>query len=152
MLTELFLLTIAICTALVKPEEKLPVIVFCLVMFPFYFILSSIEEPNVYFISGVAEIVLIVLLTCIHGCINSKIIKALIPVSLLAILMHFYGWTQYVNGLPIESYNTLVKSYYLTIVGIFLVLGRWGGYIVWAAGFFKSPDSGNNSVVEVFKK
>jgi hypothetical protein len=152
MLTELFLLTVVICTAFVKQTEAFPALVYCAVSYLFYFIATSLDEKYVYHVAGLAEVLLIVLLSCVHGCVKSHLTRWLIPLSVLAIVMHFYGWTLYIHKHSPDVYNNLVVTYWLVVLGLFLGVGRWNGSRDWNIRFFNNSHSRNSIVAEVSKE
>lgn len=152
MLTELFLLAITLSAAFVKFNEKPAALIYCATSYMFYLIGSNIyNEAYVYQLAAICSTVLIALLVCVHGCARSSLTKYLIPLALASIVMHFYGWTRYINNYPIEVYNQMVVTYWCIVIGLFLTVGRRSGDIAWYTRFLGNTNHRNNVVDSVFK-
>lgn len=127
MLTEIFLLLFTLCIALVKKEETLPCLLYCVVSYAFYFCAVNMENIlHIYKLAAIFEVVYVVLLFCLKDCLSSRLIPYLIPVSLAATGMHFIGWmTEYYTAFP-HLYNNMVKVYYVIMLVLILTVGRNG--------------------------
>lgn len=146
-MTEAFLILIALCTAFVKKEEIAPALVYCAMSYIFYFISLGIGTGIIiYKIAAISEVFLIAMLLCLKGCLRSSLISFLIPVSILAIVMHFYGWLLSYNHLSPQPYNNLVLGYWCLIMMLFLSVGRLSGNHIWTTRIFDSTDSKHHTV------
>jgi hypothetical protein len=146
-MTEAFLILITLCAALVKKEEAAPALLYCAISYIFYFISLGVGTGLViYKVAAISEVFLIALLLCLKGCLRSSLISFLIPVSILAIVMHFYGWLLSYNHLSPQPYNNLVIGYWCLIMGLFLSVGRWSGNYIWTTRLFRSADNKRHTV------
>lgn len=147
MLTVLSLMLLTICAAFVKEDERFPALLYCAMSFLFYFCSMGIDqELHIYKVAALFEGVLVCLLYCLRGCLNARIIKYLIPASIGAILMHFYGWMMCYYNQPVQTYNTLVIIYWCIIMAIFIFVGRISGNIAWSTRFFRDSYHQRNSL------
>ncbi len=125
--SELFLILLTLCAAFINRKEIAPALLFTAVAHLFYFVATGLSDNTllVLNLSMLMEMVTVILLVCLKGCLRSKLISFLIPISILAIFMHLYGVFLFVNEYSIAPYNSLVKIYWVTILGLFLSMSRW---------------------------
>lgn len=128
MVTELFLILLTICTAFVDRNERTAALLFLSIAHIFYFVgVGLIGDNNLLILrlAMLAEMVTVVMLFCVKGSINSRIITPLMAISVLAIPMHFYGTTLISNEYSLQPYNQLVNVYYTAILALFLTMSGW---------------------------
>jgi hypothetical protein len=150
-MTELFLVAITVITAMIKGDDKAPALVYCLVASLFYQLAQITNNDAQIFIMGaIFDVVVIALLVCLNGCLRSKITYFLIPLSLLSIVMHFWGWTLYHKKAPLDDFNSVVVFYSCVIVALFI--SRMGnGDTNWHSRFLRRDNSGDADVGVVSK-
>ncbi len=59
---------------------------------------------------------------CLFDTVVDKLSDALITLSIVSVLVNLYGWSLWLNYLPVESYNNLIMALYL--IAIFFLLGK----------------------------
>lgn len=124
--TVIFLILLSICAAFVDRREVTPALLFVVIAHVFYFSMSGItSELLVLQLSMLAEMITVILLYSVRGCVRSNLLKMLLPLSILAIPMHFYGTMLIYKELPIDSYNSLVDVYYIMVLLMFLSVSKW---------------------------
>jgi hypothetical protein len=124
--TELFLMLLTLSAAFVKKAEVAPALLYTLLAFTFYFIsLISMPTTTLLILAMGMEVVTVGLMLCLKGCLQSRIVSCLIPLSIIALSTHFVGWCLLYNGFDISFYNNLVDVYWAVILGIFLSMSRW---------------------------
>lgn len=150
-MTELFLVAITVITARIKGDDKAPALVYCLIANLFYQIVPATNnDAQIFIIGAVFDVVVIALLLCLSGCLRSKITYFLIPLSLLSIVMHFWGWTLYHKNSPFDDFNSVVVFYHCVIVALF-VSRTVNGDTNWHSRFLRRNNSGDADVGVVSK-
>lgn len=120
-MTELFLVLITILAALVGSDDRAPALIYCLVAHMFNFIAGMTNnDAQIFMIGAVSDVLVIALLVCLNGCLRSKITFFLIPLSVLSIVMHFWGWTIYHSNDSYGAFNSVVAFYLCVIVALFV--------------------------------
>lgn len=119
-MNELFLVAITLISCLIYGSDRAPALVYCLVAHTLNVAtLLTDSIPAGFIIGGLSDLVLIVLLLCINGCLRSRLVYMLIPLSILSMIMHFYGWSLYHKGDDFVFFNSLVVFYMCVIIGLF---------------------------------
>lgn len=119
-MNELFLVAITLISVIIYGNDRAPALVYCLVAHVLNFIAGMTDSIPVSFMIGAfSDLLLIILLLCINGCLRSRMVYMLIPLSILSMIMHFYGWSLYHSGGDFEFFNSLVVFYMCTIIGLF---------------------------------
>jgi hypothetical protein len=150
-MTELFLVAFAVITAMIKGDDKAPALIYCLVANLFYQLAQiTTNDAQIFIMGAVLDVVVIALLVCLNGCLRSKITYFLIPLSLLSIVMHFWGWTLYYKKAPLDDFNSVVVFYSCVILALFL--SRTGnGDTDWHSRFLRRDNGGASDVGVVSK-
>jgi hypothetical protein len=150
-MTELFLVAITVITAMIKGDDKVPALVYCLVANIFYQLAQlTSNDAQIFIMGAVFDTAVIALLLCLNGCLRSKITYFLIPLSLLSIVIHFWGWTIYHKNTQFDDFNSVVVFYSCVIVALFI--SRMGnGDTNWHSRFLRRDNSGDADVGVVSK-
>lgn len=151
--TEIFLILLTLCASFVKKSEAAPALLYTIIAFLFYFISLSISSPFLLLLGAMGmEVVTIFLLICLKGCLNSKMVTCLIPLSIGAFTAHFLGLCMFQTGLEMGLYNNFVDIYWAIIIGLFLSMSRWvdGNYIKLLC-FFRRYDNQHKTIQQVLK-
>lgn len=124
--TVIFLILLSICAAFVDRREMAPALMFVAIAHVFFFSVSGLSSPTLILqLSMLAEMVTVILLYSVRGCVRSNLLQMLLPLSIIAIPMHYYGtWLSH-RGLPLDNYNDLVNVYYIMVLLMFLSVSTW---------------------------
>lgn len=151
-MTELFLVAVSLSACLIKGDDKFPALVYCLLSHLLYFVSGyTSNDAQIFLMAAISEVVLIGALICLNGSLRSKITYFLIPISVLSIIMHFYGWILYYSNSEMGNYNSLVVFYWCFILALFLSRAGGDGDNVWHIRLLRRASRGNKNVGMVSK-
>lgn len=120
-MNELFLISITLLTVFIHGNDRAPALTYCLAAHVLNLIKFMTDNvAAVYLAGGVGDAVLLALLVCLNGCLRSRITYFLIPLSIISIGMHFWGWALYMNGADADLFNSIVVFYMCVIIALFL--------------------------------
>lgn len=123
--TELYLILLVICSAIINKKETTAALTFTAVAFLAYFVCSGLPTLVVLNLCMVGEMITVALLVCLKGCLRSPLVSCLIPVSIGMIFIHLYGVYLFKHEYELSIYNEWVRVYYLIVIGLFLVRSAW---------------------------
>lgn len=123
--TELYLILLVICSAIISRQEITAALTFTAVAFLAYFVCSGLPTLVVLNLCMVGEMITVALLVCLRGCTRSTLVSCLIPISIGMIFLHLYGIYLYKNEYELSIYNEWVRVYYLLVIGLFLARSTW---------------------------
>lgn len=128
---ELFLILLTLCAAFVDKREMAPALLFTALAHLFYVICLELLGSTlvVLNLAMLMEMVTVALLLCLKGCMRSRLVQYLLPISILAIFMHGYGLYLFHNEYSLEAYNKWVDMYWYVVLGLFLSMSRWATQI-----------------------
>lgn len=150
---EIFLIILTLAATLTVKREQFPALIYMVFAFLVYFTSLLIDNTlHILKMAAISEMCLVGMLYCIKGCVNSSLVKWLIPVSISMILVHFFGWSLEYNNQPLDIYNILVYVYWGVVMTLFLTAGRMNGNRVRNTRFLRDADSEFNLVGKVYKK
>ena len=153
MITGIFLIVLTLTSTLTVKREQFPALIYLLFAFLTYFISLTMESNlHIFKMAAISEMCLVSVLFCMRGCLNSELVRWLIPISILMIPVHFFGWNLEYTGRPLDVYNTLVYLYWGVIMGLFLVVGRMDGNRGWNIRFLRDANRKHNSLVKVHER
>lgn len=119
-MNELFLISITLLTVFIHGNDRAPALTYCLAAHVLNLIKCMTDNiAVVYLAGGVGDAVLVVLLFCLNGCLRSHLTYYLMPLSLISIGMHFWGWALYKNGADADLFNSIVVFYMCVIIALF---------------------------------
>jgi len=150
---EIFLIILTLAATLTVKREQFPALIYMVFAFLVYF--TSLLMDNTLHIlkmAAISEMFLVGMLFCMRGCLNSVLVKWLIPIATIMIPVHFLGWSLEYNNQSLDTYNTIVYLYWGVIMLLFLLAGRMNGNRVRNTRFLRDVDSEFNLVGKVYKK
>lgn len=150
---EIFLIILTLAATLTVKREQFPALIYMVFAFLVYFASLLIDNTlHLLKVAAISEMCLVGMLYCMKDCLNSSLVKWLIPVSISMILVHFFGWNLEYNNQPLYIYNTLVYVYWSIVMALFLTVGRMNGNRVRNTRFLRDVDGEFNLVGKVYKK
>lgn len=121
-MAELLIVTVVILAFFVKGNDRFPAYVFCFAAHMQYFVAPYIATVAQQMITGaIIDLALIAALIAVAGCQRSRIIFYLIPLSIVSIIIHFFGWALSLKHLPLDDVNSAILGYWCLIFGVFIV-------------------------------
>lgn len=131
-MNEFFLIAIAILCSLIKGNDRAPALVYALVAHLFYFVsLWSDNVASMFVVGAISDLLVVILLACLSGCLRSRITYFLMPLSVLSMIIHFWGWSLFQSGGDFGLFNSLVVFYMCIIVAMFAFSAGGYGNIHW---------------------
>lgn len=141
-MTELFLTSIAAITFFIKGDDRFPALIYCFVSHIFYFVAGlTTTDAQIFLLGASSEVLLVALLVCINGSLRSRITFFLIPLGIVSIVLHFYGWMLHNSGAPMANFNSLVVFYWCIILALFLSRVGRDGDNVWHSRLLRRSGS-----------
>lgn len=151
-MTELFLAVVVIITFFIQGDDRFPAIIYCLIAHLFYFVAEfTTSDAQIFLFGALSDVVLVALLVCINGSLRSRITFFLIPLCVVSILLHFYGWTLHNARADMANFNSLVVFYWCIILALFLSRVGRDGDIVWHSRLLRRSGSDPKNVGVVSK-
>jgi len=151
-MNEFFLISFTLVSVFIRGNDRLPSLMYCLVAHAFNFVsLITTNDAQIFMLGAVGDVLVIALLACLNGCLKSRITYFLIPLSLLSIVMHYFGWRLYIAEASLQNFNSLVVLYQCVILA--LLISRIGlhGDTIWHTRFLRRTNSGDKNVGVVSK-
>lgn len=151
-MTSFFLISLSMIAFFIKGNDRMPALIYCLVAHLFnYAAMLTSNDGQIFIMGAVGEVVLVALLVCLSGCMRSKITAYLIPLSIVSIAMHYWGWRLHLAGIGMETFNSAVVFYWCVIMALFISRVGRDGNIAGNSRFLRSDSNRRKTVGVVFK-
>lgn len=131
-MNEFFLIAITLLCSLIRGNDRAPALVYALVAHMLY--IASLLSNNVaslFMLGAVSDLIVVVLLVCLSGCLRSRIVYCLIPLSGLSAFMHAVGYGLAMKEADFTFFNSLVVFYMCVILALFAFSAGGYGNIRW---------------------
>ena len=102
--------------ALFQPdsERRFPALIFAFFIWLHCVSLSGLEGFWYFFTAGLCDVAIISLIACWAKV--SSLSDSLITISILSVVVNFYGWLLWMSYLPVYSYNYSITALYLIAI------------------------------------
>lgn len=120
-MAELLIISVVILAFFVKGNDRFPAYIFCFAAHMQYLMAQFVATTAQQMINGaIIDFVLIAALIAVAGCQRSRITYYLIPLSIMSIIIQFFGWASIVKKLPLDDVNAAILGYWCLIFGVFI--------------------------------
>ena len=144
-MNELVLLILAIAASYVKINDRMPALVFCVVCYIHYFVTINTNEPGIYFVTAIFDLIALKMVTTLNGVMRSKFNVIMCRLLVLSAVIQSLGFLMYHANWPISAYNNMAYLFYFVVACIFFYWRGGNGIIDWHPRFLRDNSMRNKN-------